>query len=153
MMHAGEALWTLYAFAVHLERKNVGKSSVINKVAKCTEACQVLATHMNYGLPTGAVLDQWVAAFDQQAADPVAAGKSSSKTSNLALDEAKLKIKQCREMLEEINSDSDAAADYVERTKDKLEKIEEGMDKYNNLLDWQKDYLDELPDKIGRWIR
>ena len=164
-MHAGEALWTLYAFAVHLERRNKGKPSVINKVVKCTEACQILAAHMSYPLPTGEMLDKWVETFEAppkadadngetntQPQDKPSNTGGASKASNLDLDEARLTINRCKDLLKDIDSDSDAAADYVSRTLDKLEKIEEGMDKYNNLLDWQKQYLEELPDKIGRWI-
>ncbi len=50
-MHAGEALWALYAITADMERRSNSNPGTLAVAAQAYQACQVLAAHIGVPLP------------------------------------------------------------------------------------------------------
>lgn len=147
-MHAGEALWQLYA-ALEAIQKRTKDGAVTLLIEKAEEFCGVVGEHLQVGLPPVDQRSLRAAALVESLETLVKDDESSKSLTN---SEAKEAFDLALGILEDLDRLPTRAVDFSESVGEKVASMRDYIVKYNRVTPAQLKALQNMRGGVDRWL-
>jgi hypothetical protein len=147
-MHAGEALWQLYA-ALEAIHKRANNGAVTLLVEKSEEFCAIIGTHLQTGLPP---VDQRSLRAAALIEGLETLAKDEQSSNSLTNSEAKEAFDLALGILEDLDRLPAAAADFSESVGEKVASMRDFIVKYDRVSPAQLKALQNMRGGVDRWL-
>lgn len=154
-MHAGEALWALYAITADMERRSNSNPSTLAIAAHAYQACQVIAAHIGVPLPAP---EQQVLLLNHIDQIKAAAMASHRTVTPAAITDAngKFALELCDDILVLLSKIESAqifqAQEFVDSVREKTTSMRESVVNRRSATDKMVSSLHNMKTGAEKWL-
>lgn len=155
-MHAGEALWNLYALVTFMERNCSSDPSMLKVTALGAESCKTLAEFINVKAPDDAMLQRLVDQLQRMHVESKPKQESRTPVTRTLGGVQSAPVTSALEMCESILRDLDdlpeAADEFKEGIDDKVSGMREWIKEKNHVTDKMGAALENMRRAVDKWL-
>jgi len=144
-MHAGEALWQMYAMLELIERRAGTAKDVKTALPKARECCDIIARHMQVPPPVEGQVEYRIDAlsselFEEEDGSVVTDG------------EAREAVDIANSILADLEELPESADDFGESVGEKVRSMREWIERNNHVTSRQRSALENMRAGTDRWM-